>query len=98
VDRVLFGLSYSVMPDPQTVLARAWERLRPGGRLVVLDGGLTETRLGRLLAPLVTLLHVFGPGDGYCRPWQDLAAYGPVSVEWMHRRLYHVCAVQKPAA
>ena len=44
-------------------LARAWERLRPGGRLVVLDGGLARTRLRPLIDPIVRLLIKLGPGD-----------------------------------
>jgi arsenite methyltransferase len=34
VDAVLFNLSYSVLPDRAPVLRRAWDVLRPGGRLV----------------------------------------------------------------
>jgi demethylmenaquinone methyltransferase/2-methoxy-6-polyprenyl-1,4-benzoquinol methylase len=37
VDAVLFGLSYSVLPNPRPVLARAWQRVLPGGRLAIFD-------------------------------------------------------------
>jgi len=44
VDAVLFSLSYSAIPEPARApaLARAWERLRPGGRLVMLATGLAS--------------------------------------------------------
>jgi ubiquinone/menaquinone biosynthesis C-methylase UbiE len=42
VDGALFSLSYSAMPDPRPALARAWERLRPSSRVVVMDIGLTQ--------------------------------------------------------
>ena len=47
LDGVLFSLSYSAMPEPRPALARAWERLRPSARVVVMDMGLTEGRLGK---------------------------------------------------
>jgi len=50
LDGVLFSLSYSVLPDPRPALARAWERLRPSSRVVVMDMGLTQGGLYRLLA------------------------------------------------
>src|ERR1700761_486545 len=36
VDGALFSLSYSALPEPRPALAQAWERLRPGGRVVVM--------------------------------------------------------------
>lgn len=94
-DAVLFSLSYSAMPEPRRALAHAWERLRPGGRLAVMDAGLTRTRLRPLLDPIARLLIRLGPGNPYSRPWDDLAAYGEVAVErfmW----IYYVCRVVKP--
>jgi ubiquinone/menaquinone biosynthesis C-methylase UbiE len=96
VDAVLFSLSYSAMPEPKRALARGWERLRPGGRLAVMDAGLTQTRLRPLLDPIARLLIRLGPGNPYSRPWDDLAEYGPVEIErfmW----IYYVCSVVKPA-
>lgn len=94
VDAVLFSLSYSAMPEPKRALASAWERLRPGGRLAVMDAGLTETRLRPLLAPIARLLIRLGPGNPYSRPWDDMAEYGQVSIErfmW----IYYVCTLPK---
>lgn len=49
LDAVLFSLSYSVMPEPRRTLNRVWDLLAPGGRIVVVDAGLPEGRLGHLL-------------------------------------------------
>ncbi|HEY4778033.1 MAG TPA: methyltransferase domain-containing protein, partial [Solirubrobacterales bacterium] len=49
IDGVLFSLSYSALPEPRPALARAWQRLRPGARVVVMDLGLTEGGFARLL-------------------------------------------------
>jgi ubiquinone/menaquinone biosynthesis C-methylase UbiE len=95
LDAVLFSLSYSVIPEPAPALARAWERLRPGGRLAIMDGGLTETRLRPLLAPIAKLLAKLGPGDQYTKPWQDLAEYGTVETRKLGFGIYYVCAVTK---
>jgi ubiquinone/menaquinone biosynthesis C-methylase UbiE len=95
VDAVLFSLSYSAMPEPQRALASAWQRLRPGTRLAVMDAGLTETRFRPLLDPIARLLIRLGPGNPYSRPWDDMAQYGRVMIEhfmW----IYYVCSMVKP--
>jgi ubiquinone/menaquinone biosynthesis C-methylase UbiE len=99
-DAVLFSLSYSVLaPEvrPQA-LARAWASLRPGGRLVVFDGGLARTRLRPLLAPIVRLLTKLGPGNPDTNPLDDLARYGEVVVEPALLDIYFVYTVVKPIA
>jgi ubiquinone/menaquinone biosynthesis C-methylase UbiE len=96
VDGVLFSLSYSAMPEPRPALARAWERLRPRGRVVVMDLGLTEGGFARLLAPIARLLLKFTPGDPYSDPWTDLAAYGRVQTERFLLGLFYISAVTKP--
>jgi hypothetical protein len=83
------------MPEPKPALARAWERLRPGGRVVVMDAGLTDTRLRRPLDPIARLLVRLGPGDPYSRPWDDLARYGRVTTERFLLGIYYVCTVVK---
>jgi len=98
LDGVLFSLSYSAMPEPRPALARAWERLRPSARVVVMDMGLTEGRLGKLLAPIGRLLVKFTPGDAYSDPWSDLGAYAPVETERFLLRLYYVSAITKTEA
>jgi len=95
VDGVLFSLSYSALPEPRPALARAWERLRPNARVVVMDMGLTQSRWHRLLDPIARLLVKLGPGDAYSDPWSDLAAYGPVETERFLAGFYYVSSITK---
>lgn len=95
VDGVLFSLSYSAMPEPRPALARAWERLRPSSRVVVLDMGLTQGGHWRLLAPIARLLVKYAPGDAYSDPWSDLAHYGPVETKRFLLGFFYVSAVTK---
>ncbi len=95
VDAVLFSLSYSVLPEPRPALAAAWERLRRGGRVVVMDMGLGEASIGRALDPIGRLLVKFAPGDAYSDPWSDLATYGQVETKRFLFGLFYVSAVTK---
>jgi ubiquinone/menaquinone biosynthesis C-methylase UbiE len=96
VDGVLFSLSYSAMPEPRPALARAWERLRPSARVVVLDMGLSQGGLWRLLNPIARLLVKYAPGDAYSDPWSDLATYGPVETKRFLFDYFYVSSVAKP--
>jgi demethylmenaquinone methyltransferase/2-methoxy-6-polyprenyl-1,4-benzoquinol methylase len=98
LDAVLFSLSYSVLPEPGFALARAWKRLRPSSRVVVMDMGLTHSRFQRLLDPIARLLIKMAPGDAYSRPWDDLANYGLVETERFLLGLYYICTVEKVTA
>jgi ubiquinone/menaquinone biosynthesis C-methylase UbiE len=95
VDGVLFSLSYSAMPEPRPALARAWERLRPSSRVVVMDMGLTQGGPYRLLNPIARLLVKYAPGDAYSDPWSDLASYGPVETKRFLLGFYYVSTVVK---
>jgi demethylmenaquinone methyltransferase/2-methoxy-6-polyprenyl-1,4-benzoquinol methylase len=95
VSAVLFALSYSVIPNPKAALARAWERLLPGGRVVVMDLGLTQSRLHRLLHPLGRLLVELAPGDPYSEPWADLGSYGQVRTRRFMAGLFYVSSMAK---
>jgi SAM-dependent methyltransferase len=98
VDAVLFSLSYSAMPESARpgALDRAWERLRPGGRLAMLDTGIARSRLRPVVAPIGEQLIKLGPGDPLARPWDDLAAYGEVATECVLLDIYCVYSVTKP--
>lgn len=95
VDAVLFSLSYSVLPEPAAALARAWERMRPEARLVVMDAGLPDNLLGRALAPLASFLVKLAPGDPYSDPWTDLRRYGSPTTESFLLGLYYVTKLVK---
>jgi ubiquinone/menaquinone biosynthesis C-methylase UbiE len=94
---VLFSLSYSVLPDRRTALEAAWRQVQAGGRLVVMDAGLPDTLLGRILRPVARLLVNIAPGDPYSRPWEDLVTLAPVSTRRFLASLYFVCSITKPA-
>ena len=92
---VLFSLSYSVLPEPRATLEAVWERLEPGGRVVIMDAGLPPGRLGRLLRPLASAAsRATVLGDPDSRPWEDLAELGDVEVETVRFRAgtYFVCS------
>lgn len=95
VDVVLFSLSYSVLPEPEAALKRAWERMGPGARLVVMDAGLPDNLLGRALGPLAHLLVKLAPGDPYSNPWRDLHRYGSPRTDRFLLGLYYVTKLVK---
>ena len=64
-------------------------------RVVVMDAGLPDSRLGRLLAPIARLLVRLAPGDPYSDPWSDLSTYGSVETERFLLGLYYVSVVEK---
>jgi demethylmenaquinone methyltransferase/2-methoxy-6-polyprenyl-1,4-benzoquinol methylase len=96
-DAAYFSLSYSVIPDRSAALDRAWEALRPGGRLVIMDAGIPRTRLARALAPAAEIVAKLFPGDPYSEPWKDLTRLSnDVRTERFQADLYFVCTAQKP--
>lgn len=99
-DAVLFSLSYSVLPEPRETLAAAWGRLRPGGRVVIMDAGLPAGPIGRLLRPLASAVsRATVLGDPDSRPWQDLAEIGATEIETTRFQAgtYFVCGARRPA-
>ena len=97
VDAALFSLSYSVLPDRETVLQKTWEALHPDGRLVIMDAGLPASPLGRLLGPVGEAIATVFPGDPYSRPWEDLTSLSQtVQSEWFQLGIYFICTVRKP--
>ena len=74
LDGVLFGLSYNTMPHHLAVLEHALRQLRPGGRVVIMDGKLPRGFGGRLLLPFsLWLMRSTMLGNPLIKPWQDLA-------------------------
>jgi ubiquinone/menaquinone biosynthesis C-methylase UbiE len=97
VDAVFFSLSYSVLPDRARVLQKAWQALRPGGRLVIMDAGLPASPLGRALGPFGEAIATVFPGDPYSQPWEDLKAISDtVTTERFQLGIYFICRVVKP--
>lgn len=97
VDAVFFSLSYSVLPDRARVLQKAWQALRPGGRLVIMDAGLPASPLGRALGPVGEAIATVFPGDPYSQPWEDLKAISDtVDTERFQLGIYFICKITKP--
>ncbi len=96
VDAAYFSLSYSVIPDREGALDRAWEALRPGGRLVIMDAGIPDAGSMRILRRPAELVATVFPGDPYSRPWQDLRRLSAtVTTERFQLGLYFICTLQK---
>jgi ubiquinone/menaquinone biosynthesis C-methylase UbiE len=94
LDAIFFSLAWSVIPDPVAALSRAWDRLRLGGRVAVMDMNVAETPLRPLLIPIARQLNKLGPGRSDARPWDDLAPFGEVVTRrFLH--LFYVCSVEK---
>ena len=75
LDGVLFSLSYNTMPHHRAVLQHAWNQLRPGGSLVIMDAKPPPGRGGEMILPFsVWLMKRTVLGNPYLQPWKDLAA------------------------
>jgi ubiquinone/menaquinone biosynthesis C-methylase UbiE len=73
LDGVLFGLSYNTMPNHRAVLQHAISQLRPGGRVVIMDGKLPRGP-GRefILRFSVWLMKRTLLGNPHIKPWEHL--------------------------
>jgi demethylmenaquinone methyltransferase/2-methoxy-6-polyprenyl-1,4-benzoquinol methylase len=98
LDGVLFSLSYNVMPEHRAVLSRAWEQLRPGGCVVIMDAKLPRGLGGRLILPFsLWLMKHTMLGNPLMRPWEELAEI--TELFEMKERLfgsYYICRGIKP--
>ena len=97
VDGVIFSLSYAVIPQHREALARAWQHLRPGGYVVIMDAKLPSGWLGKLLHPFVVWASratVLGNPD--IRPWDELRELtDEVSCEELQFDTYYICRGRK---
>jgi len=97
VDGVLFSLSYSVMPNSRDALAQAWKYLKPGKRLVIVDGKLAAGISGRVSRPFVTWLSRRTIlGDPMKLPQQELREFtSSLEVEEFNLGTYYICTATK---
>lgn len=98
LDGVLFALSYNTMPEHRTVLRNAWDQLRPGGWLVIMDAKLPPGPAAQLLLPFsIWLMKHTLLGNPLIRPWHELAAIAE-HVEMSRFRFgsYYFCRGTKP--
>jgi len=97
IDGVLFGFSYNTMPHHLTVLRRAQNQLRPGGRLVIMDAKVPAGFLGKLVLPFaVWLMKRTLLGNPFIRPWEHLARLvEDFQMEEFRFGSYYVCCGTK---
>ena len=97
VDGVIFSLSYAVIPHHREALRHAWQHLRPGGYVVIMDAKLPSGFLGKLLHPFVVCASratVLGNPD--IRPWDELRELtNDVSCEEVQFETYYICRGRK---
>ena len=99
LDGVLFCLSYNTMPQHRAVLRRAWEALRPGGRLVIMDARLPSGRSAKWLLPFsLWLMKHTMLGNPLIQPWRELAALcGDFEMRKYLFGSYYICRAVKPS-
>jgi ubiquinone/menaquinone biosynthesis C-methylase UbiE len=97
LDAVLFGLSYAMLPEPRTALAACWDLVRPGGRVVIVEGRLPDNLLGCLLRrPAAALSRLTVLGDPDARGWKDLADLSPdVETRWLQFGTHYISSAVK---
>ena len=52
VDGALFSLSYATMIQRREILRHAWDQLKPGGQLVIMDARIPKNAIGEWYRPL----------------------------------------------
>ncbi len=98
LDAVLFSLSFNTMPHHRAVLQWAWDQLRPGGRLVIMDAKVPPGFGGRLVLPFsLWLMKHTMLGNPLIHPWEELAAIAEhVDISESMFGSYYVCSATKP--
>ena len=63
------------MPHHRRVLRKAWNRLRPGGRVVIMDAKLPPGRGGEMILPFsLWLMKRTMLGNPLIQPWTEIVA------------------------
>lgn len=102
VDGVLFSLSYATMSHHKEVLRHAWNQLRAGGWLVIMDaklpGGIPG-KITRLCLPFFVLtLRLTVLGNPFIVPADELRAVASeVEYEELSLGTYFICRARKKA-
>jgi demethylmenaquinone methyltransferase/2-methoxy-6-polyprenyl-1,4-benzoquinol methylase len=97
MDAVIFSLSYCVLPRRLDVLRRAWDSLRPGGKIVLMDAKPVTGWLRQILTPLAAWLsRKTVIGNPYLEPWNELREIaGQVHMEEVWGGAYFICWAAK---
>jgi len=98
VDGALFSLCYCVLSRRRQALWHAWDCLRPGGILVLMEAKSASGWRGRLLTPLADWLsRATVLGNPYLEPWKDVAELaGKFEMEEIWGGTYFICWARKP--
>ncbi len=98
VDGALFSLSYATMPHGRRVLRYAWNQLKPGGRLVIMDARIPEGIVGRIYRPLlVSFLKLTVLGNPDIDILEDLRQLaGKIESEYFFLDTYFIGRATKP--
>jgi ubiquinone/menaquinone biosynthesis C-methylase UbiE len=98
LDGILFGLSYNTMPHHFTVLRQAWKLLRPGGRIVIMDGKVPPGWMGQLTLPFgLWLMKRTMLGNPFIKPWEHLSTLAEsFAMEEFVFGSWYVCWGAKP--
>ena len=93
-----FGLCYNTMPHHVAVLRHAWKWLRPGGRIVIVDGKVPPGSLGQLALPFgLWLMKRTMLGNPFIKPWEHLSTLAETfSMEEFLFGSWYVCWGAKP--
>jgi ubiquinone/menaquinone biosynthesis C-methylase UbiE len=100
IDGILFSLSYNTMPHHRMVLRRAWDQLRPGGRLVIMDAKVPSGPAEKIILPFsLWLMKHTMLGNPLIKPWKELAEIAEVvhMDEYLFKS-YYICHAMKPGA
>lgn len=98
LDGVLFTFSFNTMPHYRAVLRNAWDQLRPGGRVVIVDAKLPSGAAAKLLLPFsLWLMRHTMLGNPLIHPWSELAAVAEhVDMRECGFDSYYICRAVKP--
>lgn len=101
INSALFSLSYAVMINRMEVLADIWNRLQPGGRVVIMDAQFPPGIAGKIMVPFRPFVTMFLKatviGNPYIKPVEELHEVTGVKVEVkeMSMKSYFIAVAQK---
>jgi ubiquinone/menaquinone biosynthesis C-methylase UbiE len=100
VNSVLFSLCYGTMANRVEALAHAWRFLKRGGNLVVFDGRIPESMIGRAINGYTRWLsRKTVLANPYTRPWDDLrrvaSDISDIEIKYLQLGTYYIFRARK---
>lgn len=102
LDAVLFSLSYATMLGRKEVLKAAWEKLKPGGKVVIMDAQFPPGLFGKLITPIKPAVTLFLKasvlGNPNIKPIEELSEITGVNVDVkeISFKTYFIASAVKP--